>query len=624
LVLVCYQASMTDALLFAVPAAPPPLVLAGTGPSALVEQLGLCLLSAGFLSALFERLRVPTIAALLSAGILLGPNGMGLIQSGKDVEIIANLGLTLLLFVIGLEVNPRSLLASGRTLLLTGGLQVPLTVAAAYAMFLGLGPAFRGLLEGRYSVLYLALSTAFSSTLLVVRALQERRLLDTVSGRLAVGLLIFQDIWAIIALALQPSFESPQLAPIVLTFVGILLLVALATLGARFVLPHAFVSVAKAPELVVSLALAWCFAVGLTGGHLHDVTAMLGVEAQVSVSMEMGALIAGMTIASFPYHHEVAAKVSNLRDFFVTLFFVALGMSIPVPDSGLTLVLAAVLALVTVLLRLLVFFPVFYFAGLDRNNALDASTKLAQISEFCLVIVYLGAKAQHISANLASVVIFAFVLTSLATPGLIKLSRSLPSLLGPMLGRLGFAAPAEDARMSIHSLDPTIVILGYHRMAAALIQDIGRQHPELLPQLAVLDINVRTHAAIKQQGVRVMYGDAGSSEALRLIGVERAKLVISTVPDELLRGTSNKAIVRAVRGVSPGVTLFACASSATQVDPLYTAGASYVFMPSAETAIGVFAAGMAALDGHLDDHRVTREAAYGPLQTRGDVEGMSI
>jgi len=100
--------------------------------------------------------------------------------------------------------------------------------------------------------------------------------------------------------------------------------------------------------------------------------------------------------------------------------------------------------------------------------------------------------------------------------------------------------------------------------------------------------------------------------------------VISTVPDELLRGTSNRAIVRAVRSVAPQVTLFACASSATQVDPLYTAGASYVFMPSAETANGVFAAGMAALDGHLDDFHMTREAAYGPLQTRGDVEGMSI
>jgi Kef-type K+ transport system membrane component KefB len=604
--------------------ASPPMLQAGAGASPLVEELGLCLLTAGFLSAVFERLRVPTIAALLSAGVVLGPRGFGLIESAKDVETIANLGLTLLLFVIGLEVNPRSLLASGRTLLVTGALQVPLTAGAALLLFMGLGPLLGGPLVGRYTSLYLALATAFSSTLLVVRMLQERRVLDTVSGRLAVGLLIFQDIWAIVILALQPSFESPELAPIVLTFSGILLLVALATLGARFVLPHVFEAVAKTPELVVSVALAWCFAVGLTGGHLGAWLTQLGIESKISVSMEMGALIAGMTIASFPYHHEVAAKVSNLRDFFVTLFFVALGMSIPAPQGGLVLGLALLLAAVTVLLRLLVFFPVFYFAGLDRSNALDAATKLAQISEFCLVIVYLGVKAGHIDEALASVVIFAFVLTSLATPALFELSKTLPARLGPLLGRLGFKGP-ESGRVSLHGhLQNDIVILGFHRVAASLLQDVSRQHPELLPSILVLDVNVRMHAAVKQRGVRVMYGNAGSAETLRHAGVETAKLVVCTIPDELLRGTSNQAIVRAIRSIAPAPLVFACASRAADVDVLYAAGASYVFMPSAETANGVFAAGMAALLGQLDDFRATREAAYGPLQTRMDVDGMSV
>jgi Kef-type K+ transport system membrane component KefB len=501
---------------------------------------------------------------------------------------------------------------------------VPLTAGAAWLALSGAKLAAPLALAGRYTVFYFALATAFSSTLLVVRALQERRLLDTVSGRLAVGLLIFQDVWAIVLLALQPSFESPELTPIVLTFAGIVLLVGLATLGARFVLPYAFTSVAKAPELVVSVALAWCFAVGLTGGHLGDLLAMIGIQVKLGVSMEMGALIAGMTIASFPYHHEVAAKVSNLRDFFVTLFFVALGMSIPVPDGSQVLLLALALSVLTVLLRLFVFFPVFYLAGLDRNNAIDASTKLAQISEFCLVIAYLGVKAGHIDPTIASVVIFAFVFTSIATPSLFTVSRTLPLKLGPWLGKLGFKAPDEARRISIHGhLEPTIVVLGYHRMAAALLQDIGRQHPELLLEVVVVDVNVRTHAAIKQQGVRVMYGDAGSTETLRRAGVETAKLVISTVPDELLRGTSNRAIVSAVRAVSDSVSVFACASRAGDVDPLYDAGASYVYMPSAETAAGVFLASVAALDGQLESYRDTRDAAYGPLQTRNDVEGMS-
>lgn len=602
-----------------------PIVLgASVGSSSLVEELGLCVLAAGFLSALFERLRIPNIAALLVAGVVLGPIGLRLIKTGGDIETIANLGLTLLLFVIGLEVNPRSLLASGRTLLLTGALQVPVTVIVALGLFVTITPLFSSQLEGRYVALYLALASAFSSTLLVARFLQERRVLDTISGRLSVGLLVFQDVWAIVALALQPSFEAPQVMPIVLTFAGIFLLVGLAMLAARFVLPPLFEAVARTPELVVSVALAWCFAVALTGSHLGSLAAKLGWDAQISVSREMGALIAGMTIASFPYHHEVAVKVSNLRDFFVTLFFVALGMSIPLPDGAEVLLLAAVLAVVAVLLRFLVFVPVFYFAGLDRNNALDASTKLAQISEFCLVIAYLGVKVGHIDPAVGSVIIFAFVITALATPFLFSLSTTLPLRVDQWLSGLGLVDPhARNKSDGDAHEHPTVVVLGFHRVAAALIQDVGRQHPELLPSILVVDVNIQTHAIIKRQGVRVMYGSAGARETLVHAGIEHAKLVISTIPDELLRGTSNQQIVQMVRAIAPGAMLFACASRAGDVEQLYAAGATYVYMPSSETANGVFAAGMAALSGQLDDYRATREAAYGPLQTRLDVERMS-
>lgn len=603
----------------------PPVVLAmGNSSSSLVEELGLCLLAAGLLSAIFERLRIPTIAALLVAGVVLGPVGLSSIGSSHDIETIANLGLTLLLFVIGLEVNPRALLASGRTLLWTGLLQVPLSVLMALGLFGVLPSVLLPQSGSRYALLYLALASAFSSTLLVARYLQERRVLDTVSGRLSMGVLVFQDIWAIVVLALQPSFESPQWMPIVLTFAGIALLGVLATLGARFVLPHLFAAVARTPELVVSLALSWCFAVALTGAHLGDLLHVLGVKAQVSVSREMGALIAGMTIASFPYHHEVSVRVSNLRDFFVTLFFVALGMSIPVPDSVQVIALAGVLALFAVLLRFLVFVPLFYVTGLDRNNAVDASIKLAQISEFCLVIAYLGVQAGHIDRALGSVVIFAFVLTALATPALFKLSTHLPLRLDELFLRLGFSDPHRlPAKISSHSERPQIVVLGFHRVAAALLQDMSRQHPQMLSQVLVVDLNVQTHSIIKQLGVRVLYGSAGARETLLHAGVQHARLIISTIPDELLRGTSNQAIVRAVRAVAPEATIFACGSRAVQVEGLYQAGATYVYMPSSETANGVFAAGLAALSGQLEDYRATREAACGPLQTRLDVERMS-
>ena len=601
-----------------------PMVLAGTGPSTLVTELGLCLLAAGFMSALFERLRIPTIAALLFAGVILGPTaGLGLVHA-EQVETIASLGLTLLLFVIGLEVNPRALLASGRTLLVTGALQVPLTVAAVVAIFFALSPLLPSAFGSTFALVYLGMAGAFSSTLLVVRALQERRWSDTLAGRLAVGLLIFQDIWAIVVLALQPSFESPKLAPIALTFGGILLLVVLATLGARYLLPAAFAAVAKVPDLIVSVALAWCFCVGLAGANLGALLKLAGLHIPLSVSLEMGALIAGMTIASYPYHHDVASRVSYLRDFFVTLFFVALGMSIPVPSGIHVLVLALVLSLVAVFVRFVVFFPLLYVTGLDRNNALDASIKLGQISEFCLVIVYLGEKAGHIDSTFVSVVIFAFVITALITPLLMTLSRTAPIRLAPLLDKLGFKLPERMTDGLGHLAKPRIVVLGFHRVGFALLQDIGHQHPEWLPDVMVVDINVQTHDAIRELGARVVYGDAGNPETLRHAHVDTAELVISTVPDELLKRTSNEAITKAVRAVAPHVTIFACASRADRVEQLYQAGASYVYMASVETANGVMTAAASALLGKLDDFRAMHEAHSGPLTERKELGGMSL
>jgi hypothetical protein len=403
-----------------------------------------------------------------------------------------------------------------------------------------------------------------------------------------------------------------------------LLLVGLATLGARFALPSIFAAVARAPDLVVSVALAWCFCVGLAGANLGALLKLLGLQIPLSVSLEMGALIAGMTIASFPYHHDVASRVANLRDFFVTLFFVALGMSIPMPGGMHVVVLALVLSLVALLTRLLVFFPMLYFTGLDRNNALDASVKLGQISEFCLVIAYLGVKAGHIDNRMVSVIIFAFVITALITPFLMTLSRSLPIKLAPLLDKLGFRLPERLTDGLGHLARPKIVILGFHRVGFALLQDIGRQHPELLPDVMVVDINVQTHAAIRELGARVVYGDAGNPETLRHAHVDSAEIVISTVPDELLKRTSNEAIVEAVRQVAPHVALFASASRAADVQKLYDKGASYVYIPTVETAYGVMNAMVSALGGKLNDFKATHEAACGPLTDRKELAGMSL
>jgi Kef-type K+ transport system membrane component KefB len=580
--------------------------------------LGLCLVAAAVLAIAFVKLKIPAIAALLCAGVVLGPAGLEAVHDRASIDTIANLGLTLLLFVIGLEVNLKSLLASGRTLVVTGLLQVPLTLAAGLGVFIVIGMSGWSLLHGFYPALYLGVACAFSSTLLVVKYLQEHLQLDTMAGRLAVGLLIFQDIWAIVFLALQPSFAHPSIAPILATFFGTAVLAVIATVIARVVLSHAFHVVARSPELVVTMALGWCFGVGLFGANLGTIAKHLGIPFEGSVSMEMGALIAGATIASAPYAYEVVSRVVHLRDFFVTLFFVGLGMSIPVPDSASVLILAAIAGAVAIVLRYLIFLPLLYSTGLDRRNAVSVSTKLAQVSEFCLVIAYLGSQLGHINGTQVSIVIFAFVVTALVTPVLFGASDLLYKKLRPILDVIGIRS--RGVRPEAESAEPPrLVLLGFHRIASALLADIERLHADLLPRTLIVDTSSIHHDEIKRRGARVLYGDVGSVEVLRHADVDGAEVIVSTVPDEVLKGTTNEQLVRQLRELAPQAVIVANCSRVSQVKGLRAAGADHVFRIPSEVALGILPAIYAALNAGLPSYLEALQEEHGAVEHRREV-----
>jgi Kef-type K+ transport system membrane component KefB len=597
------------------------LLAAGGGVHPLVEDLGMCIVVSAVFGVLFERLRIPTIAALLGAGVLIGPVGLSLVDEQSNIETIANLGLTLLLFVIGLEVHVGNMLASGRVLVLTGVLQVPLTIALGGLAFLLLRMAQWGLLEGPYVPLYLGAACAFSSTLLVVKLLQERLKLDSVSGRLCIGLLIFQDVWAIVFLAVQPSLESPELGPLGLTFAGIAVVIAVAWAASRWLLPPAFRVVAKVPELVVTLALGWCFGLGLFGARLGDILGLLGLHVPITVSLEMGALIAGASLAASPYTYEVVAKVSSLRDFFVTLFFVGLGMSIPAPNGVDLLILAAVLSVLAITMRYLVFLPLLYTTGLNRRHALETSTKLAQVSEFCLVIAYLGLKLGHIDEQVVSSIIFAFVLTALVTPALFTASDRLYDKVHPLMTAVGMRPVSETAATEVdpHGDAPRVVVLGFHRIAAALLHDLSRDYADILPRVLVIDFNVALHDKIRALGAQVIYGDIANPETLKHARVSDAELVISTVPDELLKKTSNATIAQAVRAINPSAVIIAHATRVSDVPKLLAAGATDVFMAPVEAAAALLPAVCATLNGNIHGYLASQAVGRGTLQNRSHV-----
>ncbi len=600
---------------------PGPAFAGGASLPPLVRDIGYCLLLAGLLAVVFVRLKIPSIAGFLVAGLIAGPQGLGLVTEPENIDTIAQLGFVLLLFMIGLEIDVRKILNSGRTIITVGLLQYPLgigfglIVALALDRF-GIGGAILDF--SPYAPLYFGIAIAGSSTLLVVKLFSESFGLDTLSGRSCVGLLIFEDIWAIIIIALQPSFSQPSIGPVVGSFLGIAVLTALAVGTAHLFTRRAFRWIAKSPELILVGALSWCFIVLLAGMNFDAAAELVtGFTPHMAVGPGMGALIAGVSLANSPFSTEIVTKVGTVRDFFIVLFFVGLGMSIPMPDSTAVVFIALALAAATVVSRLLLGFPLLYATGLDRRNALVSSIRLGQISEFALVVVFLGLQLGHVDPDFNSAVILAFVATALATPSLFHNAHAVYERTRGLLDRIGIGASTELVEEA--HLQTDLVLLGFHRVASSLLHDISVMNPHLAARTLVVDFNVALHEGIRAAGARVLYGNLANVETLRHADIGHAKVIALTIPDEILVGTTNLKTVKAVRGLAPDAVVIACATRLDDVDEMYAAGADFVFLPRLESARSLSTAIAEALNGQIRDYRMEQDASDFPARLRDEV-----
>ncbi|MCF8468409.1 MAG: cation:proton antiporter, partial [Sneathiella sp.] len=468
-----------------------PAYAAGTEMPSLVYDIGISIFVASILAILFVRLKIPSIAAFLLAGILIGPIGIKLITKSDNIDTISELGFILLLFMIGMEIDLRRMLRSGKMIISTGVLQYPLTVLFGFLVikalvWLGLSTG----LSGAYDALYFGIFIAGSSTLLVIKLFQEKYELDTEPGRIALGLLVFQDFWAVIVIILQPSFARPELLPVLNTLLGIALLAIVSYLLAKSLVPVVFRWLSKEPQLMLVGAIGWCFTIVFIGKSLEHLGDFLfGHGSHMAVATGMSSLIAGLTVATLPYSREIVAKVGIVRDFFITLFFVGLGMSVPPIEGISVLLVTAALVIFALFSRQLIFFPLLYFTGGDRRHAEVASIRLAQISEFGLVISYLGTQYGHISDEFASSIIFAFIITALLTPTLYKYAYEIYGKIASVLQAIGFKEP-ENASQEIEK-EYDLVLLGFHRVASSLLHDIAKHKPELVSRILVIDFNIQ-------------------------------------------------------------------------------------------------------------------------------------
>jgi Kef-type K+ transport system membrane component KefB len=596
-------------LLFLLVFSPAVWAAGGELPS-LVQDIGVSLLAAGALAIVFARVHIPSIAAYLVAGIVIGPVGLGIVTDPVNVDTIAQLGFILLLFLIGMEIDFKRVLASGKPIIVSGLLQYPLTilfgiVGVKLLLWLGIGGEL--LAESQYAALYIGIIIAGSSTLLVVKLFQENFELDTEPGRLALGLLIFQDIWVIVAIIIQPNLQHPEIGPIVMSFLGILLLGLLTMLLSWSYVGRAFNWIAKSPELAMTGALAWCFLIVFVGLQLDAIfDYVYGRSFHMSVGAGMGALIAGASIANLPSSTEIITKVTTVKDFFITLFFVALGISVPMPESVDVIVLAVAIALLAIIARQLIFFPLFYWSEVDQRNAQVSSIRLAQISEFGLVIAFLGVKLGHLSPSFTSAVILGFVITALTTPLLYNKAYEMHNWFQPVLEKLGFKAPPELKLQQ--SKQYKLALLGFYRDASSLLYNLRQTNPELLHETLVVDFNVALHPAIEAFGAHVHYGDISNTETLQHVGLDQARVIVCTIPDDLLRGISNRSLVRVLRSMCPDAVIIANAVSLSQVEEIYAAGADWVYQSRLEAARGLGEAVEQALQDQIEIFREKRAA----------------
>ena len=532
------------------------------------------IVAATVIGLIVRRLGQPLILGYIIGGAILGPHlGFGVIHDEEAIELISEMGLILLLFIIGLEISIPRLMQAGRTIALAGLLQFPLCAILAYLAFGDIG-------AGRFDRLYLAVALSLSSTLIVVKLLFDKFEMGTFAGRVTLGVLIFQDFWAIAFLAVQPNLANLQAGPLLKSLVAGGGLVVAAVLLSRYVLPGLFRSIARSTELVLLTAMTWCFVVA-------------GVAGWVGLSKEMGALIAGMVIAAFPYGTEVTARLTGVRDFFITLFFVALGLKIPVPTVRLTL-LAVACAVFVALSRFVVLGPLFAMLRLDARTAGVVAINLSQISEFSLVIVALGAGYGHVSLEVGSVVLFTLLITSVLSTYGILFNHQLATALARTAARVGMpvymgtqsqpaAASSGDGADHGHG-GGDVFLLGVAREGLAFVQHLERASPEMKNHLVAVDFNPETLTSLQADGVECHYGDIANVETLKHAGIERARIVVSSVSDWLLKGTSNLTLLRIVRSLAPNAQVIATADRLVDAERLYGEGAAYVLIPPALAA----------------------------------------
>ena len=521
----------------------------------------------GVLGALALLLRQPLVVAFLVAGIVGGPAVLGLVEHTEELDLLAELGIAILLFLVGLKLDLGIVRALGPVAMLAGTVQVLFTagVGVGLARLLGWPWAASG---------YIALALSFSSTIIIVKLLSDRREIDALHGRLAVGILILQDAVVILALILLPSFDiggggGGGGASRVLSQVGVMALWALLAGGllaamARWAIPPIVHHLARSTELLLLAAIAW--AVGLAAA-----------ADALGFSKEVGAFVAGVSLASSPFHNAIGTRLVPLRDFLLVFFFISLGATLELDRLPGVLAPAMALSLFVLVGKPLVIMAILGVLGYRKRTGFYAGFTLGQISEFSLILGAMGVALGHIDPDaLALLTLVALVTIALSTYTIANLGW-LYERLAPWLHAFERPNPTrEDERQDAWPVAPDVVLIGVGRYGGR----IGRRLTERGLRVFAVDFDPQALKAWTSEGRSGQYGDATDPELCGSLPLRTARLVVCSSPDE----RTNRTLLEALRQAGYPGRYAATAHHPREARALRRLGVDLVLEPFANAA----------------------------------------
>ncbi|MEA5445878.1 cation:proton antiporter family protein [Gammaproteobacteria bacterium AB-CW1] len=469
-------------------------------------------------------LRQPLIVAFIAAGIIAGPAVTGLVPHPGDIELLAELGIALLLFVVGLKLDLSLIRTMGPVALATGMGQVIFTSVVGYfiAIALGMSPV---------TALYVAVALTFSSTIIIVKLLSDKREIDALHGRIAIGFLIVQDIVVVMVMIGLSAFgagtdtEGPWMEALRVLGAGIVMLLGVA-IAMRYILPRLMEMIARNRELLVLFGIAWAVTLAAVGDAM-------------GFSMEVGAFLAGISLASTRFRDALGARLTTVRDFLLLFFFLHLGSQLELDLLGAQVGPALILSAFVLIGNPIIVMIIMGFMGYRSRTGFLAGLTVAQISEFSLILAALGYSLGHITAETVGLVTLVGLITIGLSTYLIIYSHPIYDRIAPWLRIFERERMPQQDQDSQKEAAVDVIVCGLGRFGYDLAMKLSDRDIQVLG----VDFDPSAVDGLLAEEVRACYGDAEDPELAERLPLSHARMVISTIPDPV----ANRALLDSLR-----------------------------------------------------------------------------